>query len=324
MNSADAETLQLIEELSRFSGPEDAAQAKAEAITFRLMERQNQVRIAILKSQKPSTELDRQRDSDKLLTRRLRSALEGARTRRQEKWFERRKRALVEATKEGLFDSVSKDDDEEDSRDVARAEQVTQSMRRIHQMAHLEVLKGEMNIEELDAATKSLIQVQNTYSAVDLLLNGSRRLVKLLDEADTRDRRMMMLSLSFLGAVVCWIIYRRVLKLPLKLLFWLIMRLVGLGEYVAGVSSSVRSIREGPLSASDQSIESAASSTSTFISRVTEVLTVVEAAVTKSAGDLDSLTKIDTLDPSNLSETLEALTHTLSEAIEIVQEHLEL
>lgn len=119
---------------------------------------------------------------------------------------------------------------------VSKSEDITATLRRVHQMAQGEVLKGELNIEELDSSTKALRDLENKYSAVDVLLNGSRRLVQVLEEADKGDRRRIQFSLGFLAVVLAWIVYRRVLKLPLKILFWNIVNLTRLGKWAAGLA----------------------------------------------------------------------------------------
>lgn len=113
-----------------------------------------------------------------------------------------------------------------------KSESITQILQRMHTAAQNEILQGELNIEELDMSSKTMRDLQEKYSGVNVLLNGSRKLVKILDEAETRDRRFMLASLGFLAFVLLYIIYRRILSGPVKILLWSIFQLVGLAKKV--------------------------------------------------------------------------------------------
>lgn len=114
-----------------------------------------------------------------------------------------------------------------------KSAEVTEVLFRMHRMARDEIAKGEANIEELDVSSRALTALAEKYSAVDVLLNGSRQLVKVLDEADRKDRRLMLLSLGFLAAVLAYIVVRRILSGPLKLLLWTLLRLLGLAKWTS-------------------------------------------------------------------------------------------
>lgn len=113
-----------------------------------------------------------------------------------------------------------------------KSESITQILQRMHSAAHNEILQGELNIEELDISSKTMRDLQEKYSGVNILLNGSRKLVRILDEAETRDRRYMLASLGFLAFVLLYIVYRRILSGPVKLLLWSFFQLVGLAKKV--------------------------------------------------------------------------------------------
>lgn len=185
-------------------------------------------------------EIEFARQKIELGYRRFRNAQVVASHARSEQWLKRREKLLRPAAHGPTTISEVEQPRKELLNDfnpaVSKSEDITTTLRRVHQMAQGEVLKAELNIEELDSSTKALKDLENKYSAVDVLLNGSRRLVQVLEEADKGDRRRIRLSLGFLAAVLGWIVYRRVLKLPLKILFWNIVNLTRLGKWATGLA----------------------------------------------------------------------------------------
>jgi protein transport protein SEC20 len=137
-------------------------------------------------------------------------------------------------------------------------------------MAQTEVVKSSINIEELEYSTKSLKELQGKYSAFDLMLNGSQRLVRHLEEADKWDRIYMIASLSFLAAVLFWIVWRRILKAPTMLFLWTLTKGFKLARYVGGVRSK-KLITEPVIESSITSDE--------LVSIVSTIGTIVETIV---------------------------------------------
>lgn len=70
-----------------------------------------------------------------------------------------------------------------------------------------------------------MTQLDLKYSLFENVLGTSQKLIKHLEQADKWDRTCMLLSLGFLGLVVLWIIWRRLLKAPV-LFFLAILRIL--------------------------------------------------------------------------------------------------
>lgn len=109
-------------------------------------------------------------------------------------------------------------DNEQKSGVVNKAEDVTSIMRQLHRMAEAESIVSAINLQELESSTKSLEQLNLRYSGFNLLLQGSKQLINHLEQADKWDRIYMLASLGFLFLVLCWIIWRRILKAPVLLI----------------------------------------------------------------------------------------------------------
>lgn len=70
-----------------------------------------------------------------------------------------------------------------------------------------------------------MTQLDHKYSLFENVLGTSQKLIKHLEQADKWDRTCMLFSLGFLGLVVLWIIWRRLLKAPI-LFFLAILRIL--------------------------------------------------------------------------------------------------
>lgn len=109
-----------------------------------------------------------------------------------------------------------------------KSRDITQSLKRVHQLASQNVLRGEMHLESLDQSSRDMQMLQQKYTTFDVLLAGSKKLVRHLEQADKQDRILMMASMGFLALVVAWILYRRVLKLPLMIISWPLLKIFGI------------------------------------------------------------------------------------------------
>lgn len=107
----------------------------------------------------------------------------------------------------------------------------------VRRLAQTEALVSTLNLESLEESTKNLRTLHEQYGGHNILLNGSKALIRQLEMADTKDRYMMLASLGFLGLVLLWIIWRRILKAPTMLVLGLGRVVVRVGKKVGGVVS---------------------------------------------------------------------------------------
>lgn len=146
-----------------------------------------------------------------------------------------------------------------DERVIDKSEDITATLRRVHQMAQGEVIKSSLNIEELEQSTKSLLQLEKKYTSFDVILNGSQRLVRHLEEADRWDRIYMLAALSFLGAVLLWILWRRIFKAPAMLILWSLSKALHIYKFFASKESEPVLVASSHLSSMIASVESSMS-----------------------------------------------------------------
>ncbi|KAK9359884.1 Sec20-domain-containing protein [Lipomyces starkeyi] len=100
------------------------------------------------------------------------------------------------------------------------AEEATATLRRTHQLLEAEVARSALSLEVLDESNVALKKLTTQYTAFDVLLGTSRRVISVLEQADKWDRIYMLGAMGFLLVVLCWILWRRVFKGPVRLVIW--------------------------------------------------------------------------------------------------------
>lgn len=142
-------------------------------------------------------------------------------------------RLNIRQQREALFGDPSKQQSSEtkrlqnmstDDRILEASNDITASIRRMHNMAQTEAMKSAINVEELDMSTKQLKQLESKYTAFDIMLGGSQRLIRHLEQADKWDRIYMQAALAFLGAVVLWIVWHRIIGRLLRIFVFPLIR----------------------------------------------------------------------------------------------------
>jgi protein transport protein SEC20 len=122
---------------------------------------------------------------------------------------------------------------------LAKSEDITATLKRVHQLAQTEAMKATLNIEELEQSTRNLTQLDLKYSIFQSALGTSHKLIKHLEQADKWDRTCMLASLGFLGLVLVWIIWRRILKAPVYFFFSVLKFFIFSGKKVTEVVEKV-------------------------------------------------------------------------------------
>ncbi|PVH17211.1 uncharacterized protein CXQ87_000093 [Candidozyma duobushaemuli] len=104
---------------------------------------------------------------------------------------------------------------------------ITNSLRLTKQLMTMSVMQTELNTETLEQQTRDLHKVNDKLVDLDALLNKSRQIVKFIEKQDKRDNRRIYFSIGFLLLCLAWVIWHRILKLPVKMLTWSLLKVLG-------------------------------------------------------------------------------------------------
>lgn len=132
-------------------------------------------------------------------------------------------RARPEMTKEEQMVSASND--------------VTESMRRTHDLMAAELSKSDFAHNTLKESTASLSQLSENYSSLDVMLSSSRALLGTLLKSQKTDTWYLQSAFYILIVTIAWLVFRRLLWGPTWWLVWLPLKLIF--RTTVGVSNTI-------------------------------------------------------------------------------------
>lgn len=136
------------------------------------------------------------------------------------------KEAYVQGTKEDLFAGRSKEEDEKidtekvESQILSKNKQITSTLQATKQLMSGSIVQTELNIESVEQQTKDMGELNEQLFKLSDILKKSSQIVKFIEKQDKGDKRRIFLSIYFFTACCMWVIWRRILKAPVKFLLW--------------------------------------------------------------------------------------------------------
>ncbi|KAI1415695.1 Sec20-domain-containing protein [Hypoxylon sp. FL1857] len=143
---------------------------------------------------------------------------------------------------------------------IAASHDVTESMRRAHELMAAELSKSDFAHNTLKESTAALSQLSENYSSLDTMLSNSRALLGTLLKSQKTDTWYLQSAFYILVVTVGWLIFRRLLWGPTWWLVWLPLKLIF--KTTVGVSNTVarrgsQAVSPGSDSATIQSMSQA-------------------------------------------------------------------
>ncbi|KAI5862716.1 Sec20-domain-containing protein [Durotheca rogersii] len=133
---------------------------------------------------------------------------------------------------------------------------VTESLRRTHDMMAAELSKSDFAHAALRESTAALSQLSDNYSRLETMLSSSRALLGTLLRSQKTDTWYLQSAFYLLVVTVAWLIFRRLLWGPTWWLVWLPLKLLFRGA-LFGVTSTASIAQRG----SSQGVDTSASQT---------------------------------------------------------------
>ncbi|KAK9323465.1 Sec20-domain-containing protein [Lipomyces orientalis] len=166
------------------------------------------------------------------------------------------------------------------------AEEATAALRRTHQLLEAEVTRSALSLEVLEESNTALKKLTTQYTAFDVLLGTSRRVISVLEQADKWDRIYMLGAMGFLLLVLCWILWRRVFRVPFKLVIWTLVKGGKVVNWAVGRGNSTTDNKEMKLewSAEGNVISATISTVTDAITMAVESHTAASVASQNLAG----------------------------------------
>lgn len=125
-----------------------------------------------------------------------------------------------------------------------RNTKITSSLQKSRDLLSTTILQSELNIDAIDQQTKDLAKLNERFIQFGDLLNKSRGIIKFIEKQDKLDRQRIYLSMGFFILCCCWVLYRRVLRRPLRVLFWSLFKIFNIFNWIVGTGSRVKTAEE--------------------------------------------------------------------------------
>lgn len=97
---------------------------------------------------------------------------------------------------------------------------ITATLQSTRHLMTSSIMQTELNIDSLDQQSKDLNTFDSLLSNLEETLKKSRNIVKFIEKQDRLDKNRIYLSLGFFLVCCLWVIWRRILKTPVKILLW--------------------------------------------------------------------------------------------------------
>ncbi|KAF5718505.1 membrane transport protein [Fusarium globosum] len=119
---------------------------------------------------------------------------------------------------------------EEDQQNVGASANVTNALRRTHDLIQAELARSEFAHETLTESFAALKQLNESYGSLDTMLASSKDLLGTLLRSQKSDTWYLQTTFYMLACTLGWLLFRRLLYGPMWWIVWLPLRLMfGLG-----------------------------------------------------------------------------------------------
>lgn len=163
--------------------------------------------------------------------------------------------------------------------------QITTSLIRSNQILKSTVLQTDLNLEEIYIQGNMLTELNDKFDVLDTLLNHSSKIMKLIEKNGSKEKRRVYLSFGFLILCISWVLWKRLIRGPLKLLLWIWFNFFKKILYTTGIASRKKIVFDQPI------FEEVTSLLTTSIPQQTKTSSVTESIKSVISSSVSSIPK---------------------------------
>lgn len=157
--------------------------------------------------------------------------------------------------------------------------QITNSLIRSNQILKSTVLQTDLNLEEIYIQGNMLTELNDKFDILDTLLTQSSKIMKLIEKNGSKEKRRVYMSLGFLALCISWVIWKRLIRGPLKLVLWIWFSFFKKILFTTGVVSRKKIVFDQPIFEEVTSVLSSTHATSNQLTDATETLNSVLSSI---------------------------------------------
>lgn len=180
-------------------------------------------------------------------------------------------------------------------------EMITKSLIRSNQVLKSSVLQTELNLEEIYIQGNLLTDLNDKFDILDTLLSQSSKIMKVIEKNGSKEKTRVYYSLGFLIVCISWVVWKRLIRGPVKLLIWIWFNFFKRILYMAGFLKRHKILAGEPIF---QEIVSTMSEYSheTVVS-LTETVFNISSAIGKEISNISSAIASETFNVSHTAFT---------------------
>lgn len=150
--------------------------------------------------------------------------------------------------------------------------QITNSLIRSNQILKSTVLQTDLNLEEIYIQGSMLTELNDKFDILDTLLTQSSKIMKLIEKNGSKEKRRVYMSLGFLVLCISWVIWKRLIRGPLKLVLWIWFSFFKKILFTTGMVRRKKIVFDQPIFEEVTSVLSSTDAISNQLTSVTETL----------------------------------------------------
>lgn len=168
--------------------------------------------------------------------------------------------------------SKSKDGKSVEDQITTHNKNITSSLKQTRQLITMSVMQTELNIDTLDQQYKDLLKFNSKMMDMESILLKSRQIVKFIERQDKQDKRRIYMAVGFLLLCSAWVLWHRVLRTPVRILMWTVLKTLGIINWISAKSSTEK-IDYGMTASNglDEFVSTSIASTKVMTSAATDV-----------------------------------------------------
>lgn len=168
------------------------------------------------------------------LRKRIRSAQLVAQKEKEEEVHKARLREFGESSpREQLFSG--RKEAPQDDLILTQNKNITLTLQTTKQLMTMSVMQTELNIDTLDQQTRDLSSLNDKLVDMSTVLDRLRQIVRFIEKQDKSDRRRIYTAMGFLALCSLRIVWRRILKMPVRILVWTLLRTFGVVSWLTSM-----------------------------------------------------------------------------------------
>lgn len=111
---------------------------------------------------------------------------------------------------------------------LSQNKNITNSLQLTRQLMSTSIMQTELNIDSIDQQSKDLHKLNENLMDLNVILNKSRQIVKFIEKQDKESKQKIYLSIGFLLLCCMWVIWKRILRIPVKIMLWTFFKVFGI------------------------------------------------------------------------------------------------